>query len=63
MKIALDNHDKPKDERKSGREDILKKKEVIAVEAKRTWVEENEKKYLRLMERINEKGNHEKGEG
>ena len=34
VKIALDNHDKPKDERKSGREDILKKKEVIAVEAK-----------------------------
>ena len=33
-KIALDNHDKPKDGRKSGREDILKKKEVIAVEAK-----------------------------
>ena len=31
VKIALDNHDKPKDERKSGREDILKKKEVIAV--------------------------------
>ena len=34
LKIALDNHDKPKDERKSGREDILKEKEVIAVEAK-----------------------------
>ena len=33
-KKALDNHDKPKDKRKSGREDILKKKEVIAVEAK-----------------------------
>ena len=44
MKIALDNHDKPKDERKSGREDILKKKEVIAVEAKRKWVEKKSMK-------------------